>query len=56
MLELIIRNVMQNNDNLISLSIIRSLQDMELGSFKVMCIILFLVKMSTKLVNLRKER
>ena len=30
---------MQNNDNLIALSIIRSLQDMELESFKVMCII-----------------
>ena len=54
---------MQNNDNLIALSIIKSLQDMELESFKVMCIIetqngvsvmlviLFLVRVSTMLVN-----
>ena len=57
---------MQNNDNLITLSIIRSLQDMELESFKVyaqqrhhfeqngisvMLVILYLVKSPTMSVN-----
>ena len=40
MLELIIIKIhtFQKNDNLISLSIIRNLQDMELESFNIMCI------------------